>query len=105
MEHRLAIEFPRGTVFSLLKAAWEPLWNPKLEQTLRRMDEDTYDNPETIGACTYVTKDGEDLVGMFSFDLRNRPASGEIGFNCTHPAFRRKGYGSAQIRMRAVFLC
>ena len=87
-----------GTVFALLSRSWRPLWNPELEDNLRRFDREVYESPETVGACTFITCLGDQPIGMASYDPRQGPERGIIGYNCIVPVHQRKGYGRRQIR-------
>ena len=73
---------PAGTVFRLLKLAWEPLWNPKLENNIRQFDSEVTEHPDTVGACTFVTCLDFEPAGMVSYDPRQEPERGIIGWNC-----------------------
>ncbi len=87
---------PPGTVFKLLKQAWDPLWNPKLENNIRQFDFEVTDQPMTIGACTFITTLDAEPVGMASYDPRQKPC-GIIGWNCVAVNHQRNGIGKAQI--------
>mgnify|MGYP000350854594 FL=1 len=91
-------EYPPGTVFSLLKQAWTPLWNPGLKKNIRRFDLEVTECEETVGACTFVTCLDSTPVGMGSYDPRQMPERGEIGWNCVIPGYQGKGIGKAQIQ-------
>lgn len=70
----LTIEhFERGVVFDLLYRAFEPLMNSELEEKLRQYDEQMFDNPDTVGACIFLTQHENELVGMASWDPRQSP--------------------------------
>lgn len=90
-------EYPPGTVFGLLKRAWAPIWDPKLEHNIRQFDLDVTKHPDTVGACTFVTSLDSEPVGMGSYDPRQKPERGLIGWNCVVPEHQRKGIGKAQI--------
>lgn len=90
-------EHPAGIVFQLLREAWAPLWNPMLEENVRRFDSDIAEQPHTVGACTFVTCLGSEAVGMGSYDPSQKPARGLIGWNCVVPTYQRRGIGKAQI--------
>ena len=91
-------EHPAGTVFSLLKQAWEPLWNPALEENIRQFDREVTEYPNAVGACTFVTCLDAEPVGMASYDPRQKPERGLIGWNCIVPEHQRKGFGKAQVQ-------
>lgn len=60
-------------------------------------DRNVFENPSTIGACTFLSWYGPAIVGFFSFDPRPRPAYGVIGHNCILPEYRRQGFGKQQV--------
>jgi GNAT superfamily N-acetyltransferase len=60
-------------------------------------DRNVFENPSTIGACTFLSWYGPAIVGFFSVDPRPRPAYGVIGHNCILPEYRRKGFGRQQV--------
>jgi GNAT superfamily N-acetyltransferase len=60
-------------------------------------DRKVFENPDTIGACTFLSLCGTDIVGFFSFDPRPRPVYGVIGHNCILPEYRNQGFGKQQI--------
>jgi GNAT superfamily N-acetyltransferase len=91
-------EHQPGMVFTLLKQAWTPFWDPKLEETIRQFDSDVVKHPHTVGACAFVTCLGSEPVGMASYDPRQKPERGLIGWNCVVPKYQRKGIGKAQIQ-------
>jgi len=93
-----ACEHQPGTVFDLVARSWEPLWNPRLEAKLKHFDREVFENPETVGACTFVTCLGREPIGMASYDPRQGPEVGIIGYNCIVPEYQRQGYGKAQIK-------
>ena len=73
----------------------------------RQADRDAFENPDTIGRCTFLTCLGGSPIGFASFDPRQRPEIGIIGHNCILPAQRRQGLGTRQIaevltRLRAL---
>jgi GNAT superfamily N-acetyltransferase len=93
-----------GTIFSLLSQsyaaylaidqeaaqAWPANW--------ASYDGDVFRLPDTVGACGFVTCLHDQAIGFASWDPRAHPACGVIGHNCILPAFRGRGYGTAQIR-------
>ena len=60
-------------------------------------DRAIFDNPDTIGACTFLSRRGSEIVGFFSFDPRQRPVYGVIGHNCILPEYRNRGFGRQQV--------
>lgn len=73
----------------------------------QRADRETFENPETVGRCTFITCLNGEPIGMGSFDPRQAPEQGVIGQNCIIPAYRGLGFGRRQIeeilrRLRAL---
>lgn len=61
-------------------------------------DREVFENPDTVGACTFITCVGGELIGLGSFDPRQRPDLGIVGHNCILPGFRGQGYGKYQMQ-------
>lgn len=61
-------------------------------------DRNVFKNPDTIGACTFLSWYRANILGFFSFDPRPRPAYGIVGHNCILPEYRKQGFGKQQIR-------
>jgi len=98
-----AIHGKPGIIGSLLNRSYaslveaEPVaWAPE-KARWEAADRAVFDYPDTIGACTFLSRRGDEVVGFFSFDPRPRPAYGVIGHNCILPEYRRRGYGRQQI--------
>lgn len=89
---------PPGTVLELLKLSWAPLWNPGLAGNIRRFDSEVTACPDTVGACTFITSVDAGAIGMASYDPRQQPERGVIGWNCVVPEHQGKGLGKAQIQ-------
>lgn len=64
----------------------------------KESDGKVFENPDTIGACTFLSWHEKSLVGFFSFDPRGAPAHGVIGHNCILPLYRNHGLGKQQVR-------
>ena len=96
MDYLTVENFEKGAVFDLLRRAFEPLMNQELEAKLRRYDEQIFDNPDTVGACIFLTQYENELIGMASWDPRQHPKA-VIGYNCIIPEFQGKGFGSTQL--------
>lgn len=69
----------------------------KYQLQWRRADSETFENPDTIGRCTFITCLDGNPIGMGSFDPRGAPEQGVIGQNCILPAFRGQGFGRRQL--------
>ncbi|MCG2659663.1 MAG: GNAT family N-acetyltransferase [Kiritimatiellae bacterium] len=92
-----------GIVAWLLKQSYAELvasdpkhWELELENW-EQSDHSVFENPRTVGACTFLSWANTDLVGLFCFDPRPKPAYGVIGHNCILPQFRGQGFGKQQI--------
>ena len=103
LKYTSAFERGPGIVAWLLNQSYaklveaEPeLWEPEKENW-KESDRNVFENPDTIGACTFLSWVGTDLVGLISFDPRSRPAYGVIGHNCILPEFKSQGLGNQQI--------
>ena len=99
-----ALEREPGVIAWLLSESYaalvetEPeLWNSERDNW-QRSDRSVFENPDTIGACTFLSQCGTNVVGFFCFDPRPQPAYGVIGHNCVLPEFRGQGLGRSQIR-------
>jgi len=79
----------------LVKAEPE-LWEPE-KMNWEETDRNVFQNPDTIGACTFLSLCGKDIAGFFSFDPRPQPAYGVIGHNCILPEYRNQGFGKQQV--------
>ena len=97
VEFRAVTAYEAGTVFSLLAESFAGLWNAELEERMRGFDREVFENPDTVGACVFVTEVDGQVVGMASYDPRQGPAVGVIGYNCVRPTLQGKGYGKKQI--------
>ena len=86
-----------GTIFSLLRHSYASIWNDQLEEKFRKADADTFANPDTIGACTFVTCLDGQPVGFACYDPRQGLALAVIGQNCILPEYQRQGFGRQQI--------
>ncbi|MHC4260367.1 MAG: GNAT family N-acetyltransferase [Planctomycetota bacterium] len=91
-------KYKRGFVLSLLSQSFEELWNEQLQEKVRQFDKEIFENPDTVGACTFISTLNGQAVGMASWDPRQGPELGIIGYNCILPECRGKGFGKAQIR-------
>ena len=90
-------KFKLGIIRRLLTTCYADILDRKLIEQFEQFDRDVFENPGTVGACTFVTALGPDVVGMASYDPRQAPEQGLIGHNCILPEYQRKGYGKRQI--------
>ena len=94
---RRATEVDPG-VHSILSVCFAEVLTESLEKSLRRFDHEVFAHPDTVGVCTLITALADRTVGLVSYDPRPGPQLGIIGYNGILPLYRRKGYGSRQIR-------
>lgn len=90
-------KYEPGTIFRLLSECHVEILDQQLQDKLRQFDCEVFENPETVGKCTFVTTLGTDIVGMASYDPRQAPELGKIGYNCILPGHQKKGYGKRQV--------
>ena len=103
LQFKSIIDQEAGILASLLFQSYADLikenpipWKPE-ENNWREFDRDAFGNPETVGACVFLSWHGSELIGFASFDLRKAPKIGIIGHNCILPEFRGQGFGKQQI--------
>ncbi|MCK4850625.1 MAG: GNAT family N-acetyltransferase [Phycisphaerae bacterium] len=86
-----------GTIFSLLSRSYAPIWNDELEEKMRQADREVFENPQTVGACTFITCLDARPIGMASYDPRPAPELAIIGHTCILPNYQHRGFGRQQI--------
>jgi hypothetical protein len=92
-------DFPRGTLYAMLKSAYQA--NPEL--TLRDLaawkefDDFVYDRLPMLEKYGFISVENGEPVGFISWDPRGLPAEIRIGHNCILPAFRGCGRGKKQL--------
>jgi ribosomal protein S18 acetylase RimI-like enzyme len=103
LKHTSPFEGKPGIIARLLDQSYaelvkaEPeLWEPE-KMNWEETDRNVFQNPDTIGACTFLSLCGKDIAGFFSFDPRPQPAYGVIGHNCILPEYRNQGFGKQQV--------
>ena len=94
----------RGIIASLLRQAYAELlknnlllWEPE-QRNWEWYDDAVFEQPQTVGACLFLTLLNSRIVGFASWDPRQRPSFGIIGHNCILPEFRGQGLGKRQIQ-------
>ena len=98
LKFRQINEYEPGIIFSLLSESFAELWNDKLEEKIRQFDKEVFENPDTVGACAFISTLNDKPIGMTSWDPRQGPELGIIGYNCILPEYQNKGFGKAQIK-------
>ena len=71
-------EYETGIVFSLLSQSWAELWNEELEEKIKQYDREIFENPDTVGACAFISNLNDEPIGMASRDPRQGPEVGII---------------------------
>ncbi len=104
LEFTTVLNQERGTIAALLKRAYADLvksnpllWEPE-QAKWDQYDHDVFAQPQTIGACIFLTWLDGRIAGFGSWDPRQRPRFGIVGHNCILPEYRGKGLGKLQIR-------
>ena len=87
-----------GIIFSLLSKSFAELLDNELKEKMKQFDSEVFENPDTVGACVFISTSNGKVVGMASWDPRRGPELGIIGFNCILPEYQGKGFGKAQIK-------
>lgn len=92
-----------GKISAILKICYadlvssEPdLWANEAEGW-ERFDSDVYEDPDSIGECTFLSWFDDKLVGFASYDPRQWPSIGIIGHNGILPEYQGRGLGKQQI--------
>jgi hypothetical protein len=91
-------KYEKGVVFSLLSQSWAELWNDELEKKIKQYDKEIFENPDTVGACVFISTLNGKAIGMTSWDPRQGPEVGIIGYNCILHEYQGQGIGKAQIK-------
>ena len=90
-------KYEPGIIRDLLFTSYAEILDKDLQEQFRRFDSEVFENPDTVGACTFITTSGSDIIGMASYDPRPAPELAIIGHNCILPNHQGKGYGKQQI--------
>jgi GNAT superfamily N-acetyltransferase len=89
-------KYEHGTIYRLLSQSYEEILDRQLQQQFQKFDKDVFENPDTVGACTFITSLGLNDIGMASYDPRQAPKQAIIGHNCVLHQYRKNGYGRKQ---------
>ncbi len=94
---------PAGALASLLEESYAALLEQveEAEALALRANWGDFDaavqqHPETVGACGFVTRLGDETIGFASWDPREWPMA-RVGHNCIRPGDRGRGHGAGQI--------
>jgi GNAT superfamily N-acetyltransferase len=90
-------KYEPGIIRDLLFSCYEQILDNDLQEQFRQFDQDVFENLGTVGACTFITTIGRQIIGMGSYDPRQAPELGIIGHNCILPEQQGNGYGKRQI--------
>jgi len=91
------VKFEPGIISDLLFKSYAEILDEDLQEQFLQFDREVFEKPETIGACTFITTLGREIIGMASYDPRQAPELGIIGHNCILPENQGYGYGKLQI--------
>ena len=91
-------KYEQGTVFSLLSHSFAKILDDGLEEKIKQLDREIFGNSDTVGACAFISTLNDKLVGMASWDPRQGPEIGIIGYNCILPEYQGRGFGKTQIK-------
>ena len=92
--------FPRSTLVGMLVDAYafDPRWAAEHREAWRSFDDFFFDNPAIAEKYGFVTTIDDEPVGFISWDPRHRPEYEEIGYNCIIDRYKRRTYGTRQLR-------
>lgn len=85
-----------GRSYAGLLEGWPDLWDGERGKW-DEFDREAFARPDTVGRCVFVSRFGQRIVGLASFDPRPGPAFGVVGQNCVLPEYRGRGFGRRQI--------
>jgi len=91
-------KYQQGIISSLLLRGFAEVCDKKLKEKIMQYDKESFGNPQTIGACVFISTLHDNPIGLASWDPRKWPEIAEIGWNCILPEFRGKGFGQTQIK-------
>ena len=92
--------FPRGTLCGMLADAYgfDPRWAAERSGEWKAFDDFFFDAPAIAVKYGFVTVIDGDPAGFVTWDPRKRPAYEEIGYNCIVTKYKRRGFGTLQLR-------
>ncbi len=103
MKFKLPHDQESGLIASILRQSYASLIESDYEQwrsevpEWEKFDQEVFEQPETIGACIFLSWVDKQIIGFASYDPRQMPKLGIIGHNCVLPEFRGNGFGKQQI--------
>jgi len=99
-EFRKFSDFPRGTMFDLLRDAYsfEPHYEKDWLEEWKKADDFFYDNLHIADTCGFVTVLEGAPIGFICWDPRHLPDYAEIGHNGIATRHKGKGYGKLQLK-------
>jgi ribosomal protein S18 acetylase RimI-like enzyme len=96
-------QFSPGALADLLHKSYAGLvekWPGRWDREAGKWDDfdrQAFAHPDTIGKCVFVSRLGNEPVGLASYDPRGGPRYGLIGQNCILPEYQGRGFGKQQI--------
>jgi GNAT superfamily N-acetyltransferase len=88
----------RGLIAELLLHGFAGVMDNALHDKIKEFDKEVFEKPDTVGACVFISTLNGNSVGMASWDPRQWPELGIIGYNCILPEFQNRSFGKAQIK-------
>jgi hypothetical protein len=100
--------FPPGTLADIIGRSyadlvdkWPDTWKGE-ERKWADFDREAYAFPETVGRCVFVSRLGDRIVGLASYDPRPGPAYGIVGQNCVLPTSEHPFFAPALRMYRSL---
>ena len=79
IEYKTIENFKRGVFQEITKRSYEPLFNyfpdnkSEFHNEWEQSDKDTFDNPDTIGKCVFVSCVNKKPIGFASWNPQQKP--------------------------------
>ncbi len=92
-------DFPRGTLYAMLKSTYQanPVLTLRDSVAWKEFDDFVYDRLPMLEQYGFISVENGEPVGFVTWDPRGLPAEIRIGHNCILPTFRGRGWGKAQL--------
>lgn len=100
LEFRKVSEFKRGTLYHLLQDAYsfDQRCGECWDEDWKKFDDFFYDHLKIADQYGFITVLDGEVIGLASWDPRNRPEYVEIGHNCIATKYKGNGYGKRQLQ-------
>jgi len=96
-------DYQPGILAEIIHKSYAEIVNSSPEYWLKEsekwdeFDKESFESPETVGKCVFVTCLDNFSIGLGSFDPRQAPEFGIVGQNCILPEYRGRGFGKQQL--------